>query len=263
MDEIVIKPSADDIRQADAEFDSENKILEEALKELFGQYPHNTQPAQVLLKVTALNALYSTQIPLYRKSIPTIFDVVEHIVTLGIDSDLKRGDDGVVNRLAKTAVPDKRTFYYYSFATKYCSWHNPNAYPIFDSRVYGYLCHLVNHRCLDRFKENDLWDYPKFKKVIEEFRERNGITDFTFKEIDKFLYHQGAMLITQKMKKETEHSGTEVIETEPIFVPVPGQPGEIEVSIENYPTPEDYENSRKKFTDSAGWVGKTADGEKV
>lgn len=69
MDEIVIKPSADDIRQADAEFDSENKILEEALKELFGQYPHNSQPAQVLLKVTALNTLYSTQIPLYRKSI--------------------------------------------------------------------------------------------------------------------------------------------------------------------------------------------------
>jgi len=63
MDEIVIKPSADDIRRADAEFDSENKILEEALKELFEQYPHNTNCAQVLLKVTALNTLYSTQIP--------------------------------------------------------------------------------------------------------------------------------------------------------------------------------------------------------
>lgn len=103
MDEIITtKPSADDITQADAEFDSENKILEEALKELFGQYPHNTQPAQVLLKVTALNALYSTQIPLYRKSIPTIFDVVEHIVTLGIDSDLKRGDDGLAGRILLT-----------------------------------------------------------------------------------------------------------------------------------------------------------------
>ena len=201
MDEIVIKPSADDIRRADAEFDSENKILEEALRELFEQYPHNTNPAQVLLKVTALNALYSTQIPLYRKNVPTIFDVVDHIVTLGIDSDLKRGDDGLVNRLAKTEVAGKRTFYYYSFSTKYCSWHNPTAYPIFDSRVYGYLCHLVNHRCLDRFKQNDLWDYPKFKKVIEEFRERNGITDFTFKEIDKFLYHQGAILTTEKTKR--------------------------------------------------------------
>jgi hypothetical protein len=36
----------------------------------------------------------------------------------------------------------------------------------------------------------------------------------------------------------------------------------MEVSIENYPTPEDFENSRKKFTDSAGWVINTAEGER-
>jgi hypothetical protein len=65
------------------------------------------------------------------------------------------------------------------------------------------------------------------------------------------------------MKKESEPPGTVAIETEPIFVPVPGQPGEMEVSIENYPTPEDFENSRKKFTDSAGWVFKTDDKTKV
>jgi hypothetical protein len=89
MVEIVTKPSADDIRQAGAEFEFENKPLEEALRELFGQYPHNTQHAQVLLKVTALNTFYSTQIPLYHESKPTIFDVAEHIVTLDIDSDLE------------------------------------------------------------------------------------------------------------------------------------------------------------------------------
>jgi hypothetical protein len=265
MDEIIIKPSADDIRQANAEFDSENEILiiEEALQELFGQYPRNTEPAQALLKVTALNTLYSTQIPLYRKNTPTIFDVAEHIVTLGIDSNLERGDEGLVNRLAKTEVPRKRTFYYYSFATKYCSWHNPNTYPIFDSRVYTYLCHLVNCSCLERFRQNDMLDYPKFKKVIEEFQVRNQLGGFTFKEIDKFLYLQGAMLIGQKTKKETEPSAKEAVETDPIFVPVPGEPCEMEVSIENYPTPEDFENSRKKFTDSAGWVFKAADEEKV
>lgn len=249
MDEIVTKPSADDIRRADAEFDSENGILEGALQELFGQYPHNTQPAQVLLKVTALNTFYSTQIPLYRESIPTIFDVAEHIVALGIDSDLERGNDGLVSRLAKTEVPRKKVYFYYSFATKYCSWHNPNAYPIFDSRVYAYLCHLVNHDCLDRFRQNDLWDYPNFKKVIQNFQERNQLGDFTFKDIDKFLYLQGTRVIGSKKKKETEPIGTEAL-----LVPVPGQPGEMEWSIENYPTPQEAENSRKKFTDSAGWT---------
>jgi hypothetical protein len=263
MKEIVTNPSADDIRQAGAEFDTENNILEEALQLLFRQYPRNTQRAEVLLKVTALNTLYSTHIPLYRKSIPTIFDVVEHIVTLGTDSDLELGDDGLVNRLARTEVRGKKTYYYYSFATKYCSWHNPNAYPIFDGNVYAYLCHLVNHGGLDHFVQNEMWNYPKFKGVIEELRDRNRLKSFTFKDIDKFLYLQGRVVLSDKEKKKTELAETETTETEPIFVPVPGQPGEMEVSIENYPTPEDFESSRKKFTDSAGWVFKTPDYEKI
>ena len=234
MGEIVTKPSAADIRQAGAEFESENKILEEALQELFRQYPRNTQPAQVLLKVTALNTFYSTQIPLYHESKPTIFDVAEHIVALDIDSDLERGDDGLVSRLAKTEVPRKKVYIYYSFATKYCSWHNPNAYPIFDGHVHAYLCHLMKHDCLDRFRQDDLWDYPIFKKVIKEFQERNQLGQFTFKDIDKFLYLQGAMVIASKKKKETGP-----IETEPILVPVPGQPGEMVSTIESYPAPEE------------------------
>src|SRR5215813_15671663 len=119
MDEVVMKPTADDIRQAVAEFDSENDTLEKALRELFGQYRHNTQPTQVLLKVTALNTLYSTQIPLYNASIPTIFDVVQHIVDLDIDSDLARGDDELVSSITRTEVPYKKIRFYYSFATKY------------------------------------------------------------------------------------------------------------------------------------------------
>jgi hypothetical protein len=221
MDEVVTKPSADDIRQAVAEFDSDNKILEEALRELFGQYPHNTQPAAVLLKVTALNTLYSTQIRLYSERIPTIFDVVGHIVTLGIDSDLERGNDGLVNRISKMEIPPKVIRYNYSFATKYCSWHNPNAYPIYDSRVYAYLRHLMKHECLDRFPENDWGIYPKFKRMIKGFQERYGLGNFTFKEIDKFLYLQGSMLIGRKENKKTES-----IEAEPDLVPMPDEPAE-------------------------------------
>ena len=94
-----------------------------------------------------------------------------------------------------------------------------------------------------------MWDYPTFKRTIEGFKQRNGLGEFTFKDIDKFLYLQGAMVI-----RHTQIKKVELNEADPIVVPVPGQPGEMEVSIENYPTPEDFENSRKKFTDSAGWV---------
>ena len=223
MNEIIMNPSTDDVRRAGAQFDSDsnNKILEEALQELFGQFPQNTHLAQVLLKVTALNTLYSTQIPLYHETIPTIFEVAEHIVNLGIDSDLRRGVDGLVRSLATVEVPPKKVRFNYSFATKYCSWHNPEAYPIFDSRVYAYLCHLVNHGCIDRFIRNDMWDYPIFKRTIEGFKERNLLGEFTFKEIDKFLYLQGAIVIRGREKTTTEPSETGTLETEPIFMPVP------------------------------------------
>jgi hypothetical protein len=249
MDEVVTNPSPDDIRRAVAEFDSEEKVLEEAIRELFRHFPHNTQPSEVLLKATTVNTLYSTQIRLYSASIPTIFDVVDNIVSLGIDSDLERGDVGLVSRIARTEVPSKKTYTYYSFATKYCSWHNPKAYPIFDNRVYTYLCHLVNQKCLDKFVQNDCWDYPKFKMIIEGFQKRYGLEEFTFKDIDKFLYHQGWILYSGSMEKKE----IEPIEEEAILVPVPGQPGELEPSIENYSTPEEAEESRKRWTDGGGW----------
>jgi hypothetical protein len=255
MKEIVTKPCADDIRQACAEFDSENQMIEEALQELFTQYPHNTRRGEVLLKVTALNTLYSTQIPLYRDSIPTILDAAEHILALSIDSDLERGEDALVGRLAKMEFPPKKVRFNYSFATKYCSWHHPNAYPIFDRCVYAYLCHLVTHGCLDRFVQNDMWDYPIFKRTIEAFRERNQIGEVSFKDLDKFLYLQGSMVIRQTQRKKAE-----LKEDETIFVPVPGKPGEMELSIENYPTPEAFESSRRRFTDSSGWSIVTGNG---
>jgi hypothetical protein len=198
--------------------------------------------------------LYSTHIPLYNARIPTIFDVVRHIVKLGIDPALNRDDDGLVREIARTEAPPKAVRFYYSFATKYCSWHNPKAYPISDSRVVEYLWHLRNHDYLHQFPQKDLWVYPKFKKIVEEFQASNDLGDFTFKEIDKFLFLQGAILLGRKEKGEEK-------EEEAILVPVPGQPGEMEWSVENYGSPEEAELSRKRFTEWSDPVIVTTEGE--
>jgi hypothetical protein len=63
MNEAVMNPCPTDIERACEQFDADNKVLEAALGELFRQFPRNTDPAHVFLKVTALNALYGTQIP--------------------------------------------------------------------------------------------------------------------------------------------------------------------------------------------------------
>jgi hypothetical protein len=142
--------------------------------------------------------------PVYSARIPTILEVANHIVGLAIDSDLERGSEELVGKMTRVVVAGKAVRFNYSFATKYCSWQQPDWYPIFDSCVSEYLWHLRKHDCLSRFHREELWDYPELKKIVIEFRDKFGLGRFTFKQIDKFLYFQGGFLLSQKYKSTPE-----------------------------------------------------------
>jgi hypothetical protein len=204
MAAILEKPTIDAVREAGKRFDEEkeNRIIEDALGELFKQYLKNTNPAHVLLKVLALNDLYSTQIPLYSKRIPTVREVVDHIVELEIDSALEQGSSDLVYNIAKTKPPNKEVHFNYSFATKYCNWHRPEFYPIYDSRVDEYLWHLQNQGYIDRFVRQDLKKYRRLKEIITKFRDIYDLGEFNFKQIDKFLFLRGWETLVEKQKEK-------------------------------------------------------------
>jgi hypothetical protein len=195
MSDVVTNPTALDIHNAGAQFDAENEYCEGALGELFRQYPSNTIRNHVYLKVVTLNALYSTQIPLYSDRIPALWEVADQIVGSNVDALLGSGSPLLIEMIAEMRVTGKDRRYNYSFATKYCSWQRPDSYPIFDSGVNEYLWHLRNIGVLKRFKRDLLWDYPEFKKIVNEFRERFGLSDFSFKETGKVLYREGGKLL--------------------------------------------------------------------
>jgi hypothetical protein len=197
------------VEAAGKSFDEENKIIEEVLGELFRQYPRNTDPAHVLLKVTTLNDLYSTQIPRYSERIPTLWQVVDHIVSLKIDPALDLGSLDLAYNIAKIEIPNKGIHYNYSFATKYCSWHKPEVYPIYDACVDEYLWHLRNQGWIDRFERQSLKVYPKLKEIVTKFRDSFGPGKFTFKEIDKFLFLEGGKPLAVKEKATQTTSATE------------------------------------------------------
>jgi hypothetical protein len=197
------KPTVEAVKIAVREFDEENQTIETALTELFSQYPHNTEESHVLLKVVALNELYSTQIRLYSERIPTILDVVRHIVGIKIDADLGMCLPDLVDTIADTTVEGKDHRCYYSFATKYCSWHRPESYPIWDSRVDKYLWRLRNQDRgkqggLRQFEQKELWSYPHFKKVVDDFRIQYRLNEFSYKQIDKFLWSEGIKLFPEQ-----------------------------------------------------------------
>jgi hypothetical protein len=119
--------------------------------------------------------------------------VAKHILKLDIDARLAQSVPELVNEIAVTPVKEGKTIRYYSFATKYCSWHVPDGYPIFDSIVAKLI---GEYQRLDKFTE-DFWqnelarDYVRFKRTIEAFREKYGLAEFGFRNLDKFLWLYG------------------------------------------------------------------------
>jgi hypothetical protein len=185
---VLRRPTVDLVAEACKEFDKENLIIERALKELFNQFPGNSDLSHVLLNVVALNRLYSTQIL-------AVMDVTQHIHrnAQDIDSALGAGSPQIVNKIARVTISvsgkERNNF---SFATKYCSWHNPEAHPIWDSRVDRYLWTLQKQDHFAPFltANADLRDYPKFREVIMAFRDFYGLGSFTFKDTDKFFWSE-------------------------------------------------------------------------
>lgn len=206
MTVVLEKPTADAVRKAINEFRGWEDEPDPALKLLFAQYPKNANLDHVLLKVVTLNSLYSTMIRVNSKLTPTIYDIARHIVDLNIDTILDEGSETLVDKIANTEklakMLGKEKQYIYSFATKYCSFHRPESYPIYDSRVNEYLWHLRNLGELGQFKRMDLWNYSKFKKIVTEFRDSLLTERFTYKEIDQYLYVEGGKLLAAIEKEK-------------------------------------------------------------
>lgn len=160
------------------------KLQEDALDKLFFELlPSNEEISDILLKVATLNDFYST-------NIFSVYPVAEHILSLKIDERLRQGDVTLVNEIQNVTI-NGVTRKFYSFSTKYCSHHNPNEYPIYDSYVEKVLKYFRKTDKFFNFKNAELKDYQKFKNIIIAFREYYGLEEFNLKEIDQYLWQLG------------------------------------------------------------------------
>jgi len=163
----------------------ENYIMQErSLSLLFNKFcPGNTRLENVLLKVTALNAFYST-------NIFATFQVAKHILRLKIDDRLKKGDQLLVNDLARVKISGTRKNFY-SFASKYCNHHVPDQYPIFDYYVEKMLWHYSKTDGFAQFTKKNLKNYSQFVRVITAFRKFYKLGNFSLRQIDIYLWLAG------------------------------------------------------------------------
>ncbi len=175
-------PTPDLVTKAKEEFDRDDRYgpADRVLTRVFRDFPNNTHFEDVLLKVVLLNALYNTNI--YATTVMT-----RHILELDVAQHLDAGSHHLVDGIAMLSVKTA-TRRHYSFATKYCSWHRPQLFPIYDSIVERVLRQYRDRDRFASFTQADLQDYARYRSVITSFRSHYGLTGFSFKEIDKFLW---------------------------------------------------------------------------
>lgn len=179
-----------------SQFDQDERYAlgDRAILKLVQAMPHNDVIEDVLLKVCAINQLYSTQI--YATVV-----MARHICTLKIDPLLAKHDTGIVDKIAKAPIgKDGRNCY--SFATKYCSWHDQMNYPIYDRFVEISLIAYRDHFKFHNFQPGELRKYGTFKAIVELFRTHFGLSQYSLKQLDKFLWLYGKELEAQKQRAQ-------------------------------------------------------------
>ena len=158
---------------------------EKALNFLFSTAcPLHDDMTHIILKVSALNDFYST-------NIFDTYSVAQRILSIrDFKERVENGDHSLVNELAQVSIKGK-TINFYSFASKYCSHHCPRQFPIYDSYVEKMLLHYNKHSKFMPFKKSDLKVYEHFLSAIKSFQQTYGLENFSLRDIDIFLWQAG------------------------------------------------------------------------
>lgn len=212
------------------EFNSEHWIEEIALRKMF-QFPDYEgsdfadhiyeKKAEILMRVILLNQIYSiglqqhptseltikTRTTKYKETID-VMAMTERIFVNAkeIDKYAENGDPQAVE-----IIRDKNSEKYkdaYSFATKYCSFKNPEAFPIVDQNVKKMFKEFAKDKELSKYISDKVKmgeidkDYLVFKKVhkaCQTYISQNTDSEYiSCKYTDMFLWQCGKEYLSEK-----------------------------------------------------------------
>lgn len=183
------RPSVEELKRYHQKWDTLNLYVahEDALRMLFQELPDfrlNVDLRHIIVKCSVLNDFYSTKI--YR-----IEPLAEHILSIpDIDNRLAAGDEALVKEIAEGENLNRN----YSFATKYCAHHQPDAFPIYDRYVDDVLWFLHSEYpglMPFRHRKELQEDYLTFKRSVAAVRDEFGLDGYSFKDIDRYLWQLG------------------------------------------------------------------------
>lgn len=163
-------------------------FADKILEDVFKNDRENINLGIIYEKVVLLNALYST-------NIFSTFGMALHIKKIkDFKNRIDRGDPYLVSEIANIIIKDKK-WNFYSFATKYCHWHNDKTYPIYDRFVTKALNEYSNNYVDFNCTGIDFKNYEQFRNVINNFCDCFNLPGETrYRKIDKYLWQKGKEL---------------------------------------------------------------------
>lgn len=157
----------------------------------FRRLDKNVNLGEVTHKASILDYLYSCRLT---RSISHT-KAAEVIVGAEIDDDLRNGDPvELVERIAILSGPkrgkQRRTNIGTVFASKYCHFHAPDRFPLYDQYARRGLIDLLG-------REVGARDYRQMKQGVDELISATGLS---YKKIDEYLWLYGQLLCHREGK---------------------------------------------------------------
>lgn len=169
-------------------YGKENVIIHDVLN----KFPKNDDLNIVAMKIAVIDLTNSTHLSQYKSKI-SLYDLAEVILNIpNFDERVKNGDPELVNIIAK----NNGKVNLFSFASKYCTYHNVEIYgnddySIFDSVVKNtlpiYNTQITKNK-INTWRKN--YNYKVFNDCITELLDKNNISvENRRRKFDHFMWY--------------------------------------------------------------------------
>lgn len=167
----------------------ENELITHCLQ----KFPQNDDPDVVAMKIGLIDITNSTHLSQH-KSLISMVELCRVIVGISdIDSRIAEGDPDVVNQIARS----NGRINLFSFASKYCCYHNHNLYgrddySILDTILKEYLPRYFSDITKGRIQRwQDTFNYSAYNDYITQKLDELGITTpYRKRKFDHFVWYK-------------------------------------------------------------------------
>ena len=164
---------------------------DDLITDCFKRFPHNDDVTIVAMKVGLIDITNSTHVSQH-KSLISAVELAEAIVAIeNIDERIKNGDPEVVNEIARS----NGKINLFSFASKYCCYHNKNLYgkddySILDTVLKESLPKYFNDVTKSQIQRwQDFFQYKEYNDYITRKLDELGITiEYRKRKFDHFVW---------------------------------------------------------------------------